>query len=881
MPSLSALSAALVVFLLISPVFTTETTPNDPFRALAIYGQKHPDPTVCSLLSPPSIEPVDSDVLLSFEEWKARQFAMQSLAKIKPKEIPRSNGNVAHANGGKDDQLLEQGPATVPAPSLPPSADAENENPTEMRSPHFRVPLTDRFNYASLDCSARVHLTHKTAKSPSSILSDKKDRYMLSPCGSSKGQNQFVVVELCEDIRIDTVQLANFEFFSGVFKDFTVSVAKTYSTDKEGWTVAGTYKAKNVRGVQSFHPPTSLRDFYRYIRIDFHSHYSNEYYCPISLLRVYGLTHMEQWKWEMWESESIAKRGEVEGTEASYPSEVVDAPELAQISVAEDLDAEKIPLDSVAENSSGKEGALTGSSKDNYASRIISNTGTPTATLSTESAETAFATATAVPGSQANETGSKSVDVTIQSNVKSVVDLPASISETSLASQSTISSMTTNSVSENATTPRFSSSIAIVTASSSSHMAYPPMPPTTGGESIYRTIMNRLTALEANNTLYARYVEEQTAGVREMIRRLGEEVGRLEGLGKAQAQMYQRTVNEWERQRSRLEMEHGELMSRVDYLSDEIVLEKRLGIAQLCLLLAVLLFVGLTRGSRGEAILDQSRGATRINKTVREWGRRHLSFNGDWKSRLKSQSPAPQQTPRNPDAKKDKVEFPSSRTSLPPPPHTSRAPIPSAEAQQIKLMHALASEKRPATAALLTHSFAPLNKRSHTPTALRTPTRQRPATSSSVMARPMIQRANSQGSNGPVFFSGIGPVPKSAKKWARSAHLHEVRIRPNGGARERRRGSKERSSGSRERRRDERENQISPGDGLYTPLSPLRGYPSKPLTGGPQFFLRRKPLYPLSYGADGDESTEGDNWVDTDVEGSELGSDIPFSPGDI
>ncbi|KAH7905024.1 SUN domain-containing protein, partial [Hygrophoropsis aurantiaca] len=128
---------------------------------------------------------------------------------------------------------------------------------------------------------------------------------MLSPCTSNsrskakskKGEEerQFVVVELCEDIRIDTVQLANFEFFSGVFKDFSVSVAKTYTSTDEGWVLAGTYRAKNVRGVQSFHPPTALGDFYRYIRIDFHSHYSQEYYCPVSLLRVYGLTHLEQW----------------------------------------------------------------------------------------------------------------------------------------------------------------------------------------------------------------------------------------------------------------------------------------------------------------------------------------------------------------------------------------------------------------------------------------------------------------------------------------------------------------------------------------------------------------------------------------------------------
>jgi hypothetical protein len=54
--------------------------------------------------------------------------------------------------------------------------------------------------------------------------------------------------------------------------------------------------------------------------------------------------------------------------------------------------------------------------------------------------------------------------------------------------------------------------------------------PASTGESIYRTIMNRLTALEVNHTLYARYVEEQTSGVRDVLKRLGEDIGRLEGI---------------------------------------------------------------------------------------------------------------------------------------------------------------------------------------------------------------------------------------------------------------------------------------------------------------------------------------------------------------
>jgi hypothetical protein len=59
--------------------------------------------------------------------------------------------------------------------------------------------------------------------------------------GHASVRRRVVVVELYDDIRIDTLQLANFKFFSGVFKEFSVSVVKTYvSTEAEGWTVVGT-----------------------------------------------------------------------------------------------------------------------------------------------------------------------------------------------------------------------------------------------------------------------------------------------------------------------------------------------------------------------------------------------------------------------------------------------------------------------------------------------------------------------------------------------------------------------------------------------------------------------------------------------------------------
>ena len=77
---------------------------------------------------------------------------------------------------------------------------------------------------------------------------------------------------------------------------------------------------------QSFHTPKSLRDFYRYIRIDFLSHYGNEFYCPVSLLCVYGLTHLEEWKWETWEAESKAKLDDSANVDLATPGSVTTVP---------------------------------------------------------------------------------------------------------------------------------------------------------------------------------------------------------------------------------------------------------------------------------------------------------------------------------------------------------------------------------------------------------------------------------------------------------------------------------------------------------------------------------------------------------------------------
>jgi hypothetical protein len=248
MVSFAALPKTLLLLLLTSPALAISvalpSSKNDPFRAIVLaHRKRQPDPPLCCLTPPPSVEPPDDvdDVLLSFEEWKSKQFQSQSQSQSQTQPQVTAHPKIDAS------EHMESSTSHEPNITVPDMSAYLLE--TEL-SPHFRVPITDRFNYANMDCSARVHTSHRSARSPSSILSSKKDKYMLSPCSSGK-EEQFVVVELCEDIRIDTVQLANFEFFSGVFKDFSVKVAKTYTTSDDGWVLAGTYKGKNVRGVQA------------------------------------------------------------------------------------------------------------------------------------------------------------------------------------------------------------------------------------------------------------------------------------------------------------------------------------------------------------------------------------------------------------------------------------------------------------------------------------------------------------------------------------------------------------------------------------------------------------------------------------------------------
>ncbi|XP_022228878.2 SUN domain-containing ossification factor isoform X2 [Drosophila obscura] len=152
-------------------------------------------------------------------------------------------------------------------------------------------------NYASPDCGAKIIASNGDATNTGAVLTQSSDEYMLSTCGS----RLWFVVELCEAIQAQKVELANFELFSSSPKNFTVAVSKRFPT--RDWSNVGRFAAEDKRTVQTFELHPHL--FGKFVRVDIHSHYSKEHFCPVSLFRVFGTSEFEAFETEIRPSDEL------------------------------------------------------------------------------------------------------------------------------------------------------------------------------------------------------------------------------------------------------------------------------------------------------------------------------------------------------------------------------------------------------------------------------------------------------------------------------------------------------------------------------------------------------------------------------------------------
>lgn len=443
-----------------------------------------PDAAKDTLGSPQVNETHDS--FESFEEWKSKKLAEEENSKgqqvppitssdeatqqLRPEQKDQGQGGDPgeKPSNKQDNATAKSGPSE---PALPRGETAKQDSPP----PPVVAPLHNRYNYASPDCSARIHSASPQTQHASSLLHKSRDRYMLTPC---KAKQHWVVVELCDEIRIEGIELGIWEFFSGVVRDVKLSVGG--EDDPEQWEEVGSFVGKNVRGVQTFNLPQAT-SFNRFLRLDFPSHYGTEYYCPVSHLKVFGMNQMEAFKREQKNLRAV------ESDDRKKAQQDLEALKEKEELVKHRLEMERREKEQAREKELGELERMVQKEarRGGHQSHAVP---VYTTTASTQS---------------------PSEHKAAESSKHSVADIPLSSSNaTSINGQPTTSGASVLT----GTTSSTSSSSASVRA----------VPKSDSSESIYAFITRRLNALEGNSSLIARYIEEQSRVMRTAL-------GRLEG----------------------------------------------------------------------------------------------------------------------------------------------------------------------------------------------------------------------------------------------------------------------------------------------------------------------------------------------------------------
>ncbi|XP_017722356.1 PREDICTED: SUN domain-containing ossification factor [Rhinopithecus bieti] len=154
-------------------------------------------------------------------------------------------------------------------------------------------------------------------ESTSAILIENMDLYMLNPCSTKI----WFVIELCEPIQVKQLDIANYELFSSTPKDFLVSISDRYPTNK--WIKLGTFHGRDERNVQSFPLDEQMyakyvKMFIKYIKVELVSHFGSEHFCPLSLIRVFGTSMVEEYE-EIADSQYHSERQELFDEDYDYP----------------------------------------------------------------------------------------------------------------------------------------------------------------------------------------------------------------------------------------------------------------------------------------------------------------------------------------------------------------------------------------------------------------------------------------------------------------------------------------------------------------------------------------------------------------------------------
>ena len=619
--------------------------------------------------------PLEDEKFMSFEEWKK-----QNLQKVGQSEhvgrdaqgersVPRKRPGSIHtaldALGDDGEIDLDFSGFLPDGPDLqgPEQPDPSGKQHVDVSEPQIAASPTpghrskdagttckERYNYASFDCAANVRKWNPEATTPLTVLGENKDSYMLNVCSVD---NKFLIIELCNDISIDTIVLANFEFFSSTFRTFRVSVSDKYPVKIDKWKTLGTFEARNTREIQAFLVENPVI-WARYLRIEFLTHYGSEYYCPLSLVRVHGKTMMEEYKHDMEslqgeEEDSTEQTQALEAAGETLVPEAVadvildergrDAHGAGQEPLADGATISASEEDSMAPASTkGLDAMATISPEPSISVSVDAGAASNTSPMTTiELAQKAALPTCPAPNPHSQNTtvisDADSKDSSTTNSTPIAVDNapvntdpqpdtmqpgPGYKSATSASSENSTSASPSAASNQQANIATAAARISPNTtsyerqkpssATTHSHAAAPTMQ-----ESFFKSVQKRLQMLEANSSLSLQYIEDQSRALRDAFNRVEQKqlaktttfleylnttvLSELRDFRQQYDQLWQSTVIELEMQRERYQHDTVAINARLGILADELILQKRVSILQMILILVCLGLVMFSKGN--------------------------------------------------------------------------------------------------------------------------------------------------------------------------------------------------------------------------------------------------------------------------------------------
>lgn len=190
---------------------------------------------------------------------------------------------------------------------------SQSDSPTKTTTTARRVKHVE-VDYASKSAGAVILDSSPNFQGVSNLLQQDRDKYAIVPCDESTSSSdttlttepKYVVLGLSEDILVKQFAIANYERYSSHMKEIRLygSVSTNAIRQQSHWIHLGDFTAKpntNNSEKQTFDllEPT----WARYLKVEFISHYGDEYYCTISQISVHGSTVLQGFH-EQWNEEN-------------------------------------------------------------------------------------------------------------------------------------------------------------------------------------------------------------------------------------------------------------------------------------------------------------------------------------------------------------------------------------------------------------------------------------------------------------------------------------------------------------------------------------------------------------------------------------------------